>query len=50
MGKNCKEYQKLNLSEINITGKEYSTPQKKMYWKMFETNNPTIALNAHVIR
>ena len=40
-----KELQKLNLLEINITGKEYIFHQKKMIGKKLRKNNVTIALN-----
>ena len=41
-GKIHKEYQKLNLLEINMTGKEYS--------KRFDINNPAIAFNVLYVK
>ena len=45
LGKILKQYQKLNLLKICITGKEWITDQKEMIWKNFRVNNLTIPFN-----
>ena len=40
-----KEYQKLSLLSVNLTGKECITHQEKMIGKSLRKNNLAIALN-----
>ena len=45
LGKNEKEYRKMKFFINNYNWKGIKFPSRKHDWKIFEKNNPTIALN-----